>query len=248
MLSTIQTPAPIVGSYVGHLLYDLPINVSIKSSKNSSITVISNGITSSSSSCVNDDTTTTDDSDSYPHAIIGQLDIHDVCYKEFDHLSVHQLYHHHYSYDRYKSNKNGKLLYHILSSRRMMMMSQKNNSSQKFSSIQINNKRTHSSNCNLNNNAIVNMIDGDEDVDEKVDNTGYVTVSIRENCDQDAMKLQNIHTKYHDLIAHKHKHFKNDNNGDTSSSSSNCLVSNICDAHGIKINSYKGLKSLTGSS
>lgn len=198
MLSTIQTPAPIVGSYVGHLLYDLPINVSIKSSKNSSITGISNGITSSSSSCVNDDTTTTDDSDSYPHAIIGQLDIHDICYKEFDHLSVHQLYHHHYSYDRYKSNKNGKLLYHILSSRRMMMMSQKNNS------------------------------------------------SIRENCDQDAMKPQNIHTKYHDSIAQKH--FKNDNNGDTGSSSSDFLVSNICDAHGIKINSYKGLKSLTGSS
>jgi hypothetical protein len=91
------------------------------------------------------------------------------------------------------------------------------------------------------------MIDGDEVVDE-VDNSGYVDVSIRENCDQDVIKPQNIHMKYHDSIAHKH--FKNDNNEDTgnSSSSSDCLVSNICDAHGIKINSYKGLKSLTGSS
>jgi hypothetical protein len=133
----------------------------------------------------------------------------------------------------------------------MMMMNQKNNSSQKFSSIQINDKRTHSNNCKLYRNAIVNMIDGDEVVDEvEVDNTGYVDVSIRENCDQNVIKPQNIHMKYHDSIAHKH--FKNDNNEDTgtssSSSSSDCFVSNICDAHGIKINSYKGLKSLTGSS
>lgn len=230
MLSTIQTPAPIVGTYVGHLLYDIPINTSVKSSKNSYIAGISNSITSSSS-CVNDDTNftkLTDETDllSYPHVLIGQLDIHDICYKEFNKLSIHQLYHHHYSYDEHKSNKHGKMLYHILSSRRMM--NQRNNSSHKLSSNQIN-KRTHSSN-----NLIVNRIDDDENDEDN--NTGNVD-------DQGAVKPQNIHTKEHDSITHNHS-FRNDNGGD----SSDCLISNICDAHGIKINSYKGLKSLTGSS